>query len=132
MESFKAVMLLAAAGLLAGCVQETAGSGQSDYETLCAGCHGATGRGEGPAAASLDMAVPDLTQIAARNGGEFPLVDVMAQIDGYTREQSHAGMPAFWPLLEGETVMIKTDPGIFTPTPARLVALARYLESIQD
>lgn len=121
-----------AAFLLAGCVVAPEESGRQDYQALCAGCHGDDGRGDGPALATLDAQVPDLTLLATANGGIFPRVRVMSQIDGYTRDQTHGGMPAFWPLLEGDTVLVETEPGVMTPTPARLVALARYIESIQQ
>ena len=69
----------------------------------------------------------------ARNGGVFPLVDVMAKIDGYAKGEPHHGaMPSFWPLLEGRMVLVETGDDILTPTPEPLLALARYLESIQE
>ena len=123
---------IGAMAVLSGCVTAPVDTGRADYGALCAGCHGATGKGDGPATTTLEAPVPDLTGIAARNGGVFPAIEVMAQIDGYSREQNHGGMPAFWPLLEGDTVLIATGPDMMTPTPARLVALASYLESIQD
>jgi mono/diheme cytochrome c family protein len=129
----RAVAALLAAMTVSGCMERVAATGPADYRDFCAACHGAGGEGDGPAAVSLDAAPSDLTGIAAANGGEFPFIAVMAKIDGYAKgEESHSGMPAFWPLLEGETVLIETDPGVMTPTPARLVALARYIESLQD
>lgn len=118
--------------VMAGCIEAPPSQGRADYEALCAGCHGPAGKGNGPAVASLETPVPDLTGIAAANGGTFPLLEVMAQIDGYTRDEVHGGMPAFWPLLEGDTVLLDTGDGRATPTPERLVALARYLETLQD
>ena len=124
-----AVLLIA---LAAGCASPVE-TGSASYTDLCAGCHGATGMGDGPAAASLAVKPADLTQLAARNGGVFPKVDVMAKIDGYAKGQPHYGaMPAFWPLLEGDTVLVETDDGILTPTPEPLVALASYLETLQN
>lgn len=37
-------------------------SGKALYEDNCAECHGATGKGEGPAAATLGATPPDFTQ----------------------------------------------------------------------
>ncbi|WP_208353308.1 c-type cytochrome [Pseudaestuariivita rosea] len=116
---------------LAGC-QTNEQVGRSDYAALCAGCHGDTGRGDGPAAAGLPIAPPDLTTLSARNGGEFPMVEVMSTIDGYSRGDHYGAMPKFWPRLEGELVMVETEPGVMTPTPRRLVALAEYLRTIQQ
>ena len=133
MQALRMILALGAAALLSGCIEQTVSSGRADYMDFCAGCHGESGRGDGPAAVSLDAPPSDLTRISAQNGGAFPFVAVMAKIDGYAKgEEAHSGMPAFWPLLEGRTVMIETDPGVMTPTPERLVALARYIESIQE
>jgi len=42
-------------------------------------------------------------------------------------------MPEFGPALqEGRLVMVETGPGVTTPTPERLYALARYLETLQE
>ena len=117
---------------VAGCASEVE-TGRASYSDLCAGCHGAGGKGDGPNALGLSVKPADLTQIAARNGGVFPRVRTMATIDGYSKGGPHYGaMPAFWPLLEGRTVMVETGPGILTPTPEPLVALTAYLESIQE
>ncbi len=122
----------AAAAVLAACATEVE-TGRSNYDSLCAGCHGPTGKGDGPSAAGLNPPPADLSQIAARNGGVFPRVEVMAKLDGYARgEEQHGAMPAFWPLLEGRTVLVETDPGVMTPTPEPLVALAAYIETLQE
>ena len=56
-------------------------SGSELFERFCASCHGSAARGDGPVAASLNVAVPDLTTIAARYG-EFPAMLVRDVIDG--------------------------------------------------
>ncbi len=56
---------------------------------LCAVCHGAGGKGDGPAAAALNQAVPDLTMVAAHSGGVFPHEDVERAITGETRVVAH-------------------------------------------
>lgn len=118
---------------LAGCMPAEV-SGRADFRTYCAACHGAEGRGDGPVAADLAVRPADLTGIAARNGGLFPRVRVMSTIDGYTRSDQHgATMPEMGPLIEeGALVLVDTGDGVMTPTPARLVALADYLETIQE
>lgn len=121
-----------AALAVAACTNEVE-VGRASYADLCATCHGPGGKGDGPSAALLAVPPSDLTQIAAANGGVFPMVEVMAKIDGYARGEEHYGaMPAFWPLLEGRTVLVETEPGVLTPTPEPLVALAAYLERIQE
>jgi hypothetical protein len=74
---------------------------------------------------------PDLTMIAARNGGVFPRDQVMSTIDGLDRD-SHfsAAMPEFGAGDMGETVIVETD-GLGIPVPTQLLALTDYLESLQ-
>lgn len=118
---------------LAACVeQEPEPSGAALFREHCASCHGPDGRGGGAASAALDRAPPDLTQISRRNGGTFPRNRVMSIIDGYTRG-THSGrlMPEFGEMDLGPTVIIEDVPGVGTPVPVRLLALADYLESIQ-
>lgn len=59
-------------------IQRTpADSGASMYFTYCASCHGADGKGNGPAAAALKMGMPDLTLLSKNNNGDFPASVVM-------------------------------------------------------
>lgn len=118
--------------LLAGCVpQEETHSAKADFADYCAGCHGATGLGDGELVADLAKKPADLTLLAHRNKGAFPTTKVMAQIWGYTGKKGDGVMPDFAPLLEGSLVPYDGGDGIATPTPARLVALAEYLKFIQ-
>lgn len=130
------IPILAATGALALAACAVQGprpqAGRASYEEMCASCHGPNGRGDGPMAAQLKVKPADLTTIAARNGGKFPRVAVMSMIDGYKRAKGHGGlMPVFDPLLQGPTVMIDTGDGVETPTPARLVDLADYIQTLQ-
>lgn len=121
--------------LLAGCLpmSSTQPTGRDLYMANCAACHGRNANGDGPVIEGLDIAPPDLTGIAARNGGTFPMAQVMSTIDGYHRaEEFKSYMPEFGTMLEGPTVLFDSGDGRLTPTPAALVALATYLESIQD
>ncbi|MEM7489566.1 MAG: cytochrome c [Pseudomonadota bacterium] len=94
------------------------------FQQDCASCHGAdAGGAEGP----------DLTGLAARNGGTFPTTRVLAQIDGLGRHgDPDAVMPEFGAGDMGPTVVVEFEEGIGTPVPADLLALARYLETVQD
>jgi len=118
--------------LLAACLPLAQGadpSGRDLYADYCAACHGTSGKGDGIAQAGLNPKAPDLTGLAARNDGTFPLVAVMAKVYGTADGKSLSGgpMPVFGPLLEGPTVLVETDPGVMTPTPARLVAVAEHV-----
>jgi mono/diheme cytochrome c family protein len=122
-----------AAGALVACAPPPEKEGARLYDTYCTACHGATARGDGPVAGDLDRPVPDLTRIAARNGGAFPTGDVVATIDGYTRvREGNATMPEFGAELEaGRLVFYDLGDGRPVPTPSKLVALAEYLRTIQ-
>lgn len=47
-------------------------AGGRTFVRYCALCHGLDGTGQGPLAESLQKVPPDLTKLAARNGGTFP------------------------------------------------------------
>ena len=101
-----------------------------DYADNCATCHGDGGTGNGPAAAGLARKPADLTGIAARNGGTFPMARVMSTINGYFRPESGV-MPHFGDVLDSPMVLVDTGDGIETPAPERLVVLADYLKTLQ-
>jgi mono/diheme cytochrome c family protein len=130
---FQALVVMAGIAL-AACAPDGRVAGRALYDQHCVSCHGADGTGNGPAAEGLARRPADLTRIAERNGGSFPMVKVMSQIDGYTRRNDHSSaMPELGKALqEGPVVMIETADGVRTPTPANLVALAEYLRGIQQ
>ncbi|MEL6684381.1 MAG: cytochrome c [Pseudomonadota bacterium] len=116
---------------LTACVEEPL-DGRTAYLDNCASCHGTTGKGDGPAARGLAVAPPDLTTIAARNGGVFPTNQVMSTIDGLDRgAHFSAAMPEFGAGDLGETVIVESQ-GLGTPVPMKLLVLTEYLESIQQ
>ena len=84
-------------------------------------------------AASLDPAPPNLTQLSMRNDGVFPRNYVMSTIDGFARGAHFSdAMPVFGDGDMGDTVIVENVDGTGTPIPSRLLALADYLESIQE
>lgn len=127
-----AILTLSAAGLLAGCVEEPTPA-NTVFAENCAACHGADGRGDGPAATGLGVTVPDLTVLAANNDGEFPWERVMSTIDGYSRGAHQARvMPEFGATEDlGDMVVFEVGDGNGIPVPRQLLAMAQYLESIQ-
>src|SRR5271166_3223555 len=56
--------------------------GPALYTAYCTVCHGKDGKGGGPMAKSLKVAPADLTGIAMRNGGRFPMERVQRTISG--------------------------------------------------
>ena len=125
-------MLAVLAACLPAAGPEAPPDGAVLYADYCAACHGPTGKGDGPAALALTARPADLTQLAARSGGRFPQVAVMGKVYGYAGGKGGGGgaMPEFGPLLDGPTVLVETAPGIATPTPERLVALAEHVERL--
>jgi mono/diheme cytochrome c family protein len=101
--------------------------GDNLHRAYCASCHGVDGRGNGPMAPWMKVALPDLTRIADRNGGEFPLARVDRIISGEEALLSgHGtrGMPIRGPVFS--EVTRDQDLG-----KVRIDNLARYLRDMQ-
>ena len=64
-------------------------SGAQLYQRFCASCHGAHAEGNGPVAAFFKIMPPNLTQLARRNGGQFPAEGVRKSIDGRADIRPH-------------------------------------------
>ena len=80
----------------------------------------------------LGVVPPGLTQFTKRNNGTFPRDRVMSAIDGFDRKEHWENpMPTFGDEGLGPLVQIEKQ-GISTPVPSDLLALANYLENIQD
>jgi mono/diheme cytochrome c family protein len=104
--------------------------GEALFVRNCANCHGLYGEGDGPAAATLSITPPDLRQIAKRNNGHFPHETIVQVIDGRTLRDGHdlPGMP-MWGSLLAPADMTEEEAEAYVSE--RVIALARYLESIQ-
>lgn len=107
--------------------------GEMLYNRYCAACHGATGGGGGDMQNFLSIQMPNLRTMAARNDGEFPLLQTIHVIDGRTGVRAHGGPMPLW----GNVFSAETEPmiGIYgsaLETRGRVLALALYLESIQE
>jgi len=57
-------------------------NGADIYRAHCATCHGLAGKGDGPVAPALNATMPDLSTIAQRSGGGFPVERVRKIISG--------------------------------------------------
>jgi mono/diheme cytochrome c family protein len=62
--------------------------GRTLYLHSCAVCHGVTGKGDGPYQHFIPD-IPDLTVLAKRNGGVFPVAQVYEIIDGRREVKAH-------------------------------------------
>jgi mono/diheme cytochrome c family protein len=106
--------------------------GATLFAQNCAACHGLGARGDGPLAEDLPVPPADLTVLALANHGEFPTGEVIAQVHGYPGRFHSAPMPEFGPLLAGDMRPWRAPDGRVVPTPSALLALAAWLESVQQ
>jgi mono/diheme cytochrome c family protein len=103
-------------------------SGKGMYLEYCASCHGADGKGNGPAAPALKTPPTDLTQLAAKNGGAFPDAHIMQVIKGDSATAAHGNkdMPVwgamFLQMSGHDTAQVQQ----------RIRNLTKYLASIQQ
>lgn len=124
------------AGVVAGPVaaqQMNVQAGRDIYMTYCWQCHGPDATGTGPMAEMLAIETPDLTGLAARNGGVFPLEAVARQIDGRDAVLAHGGdMPIFGPFLDSDkSVALQLPSGQPMMTGLPLANVIIYLQSLQ-
>ncbi|WP_137701956.1 c-type cytochrome [Marimonas lutisalis] len=72
-------------------------TGREEYMNACAGCHGASGKGDGPLADLLKSPPTDLTRLKAEKGeGEFPFEYVLWMVDGRNMIRFHGGEMPVW------------------------------------
>ena len=69
--------------------------GKREYDSKCAVCHGADGKGTGPYAQELKSPLPDLTTMAKRNGGIFPVRKTFEIIEGAGKGHGTRDMPVW-------------------------------------
>lgn len=108
--------------------------GEVTFQYHCATCHGANAQGDGPMAPVLMVQPPDLTGLAARNDGVFPVARVTYRIDGRDPLVSHgSAMPVYGPLLDRErTAMVRAETGQTLMTAQPVVDLIAWLTSVQN
>ncbi len=126
------LVLLTISACTASMIDMPKATGAQLFDKHCTSCHGRTAEGDGPLASSVAIPPSNLTLISQRNGGTFPTADVMAQINGYAGRHQLGGMPEFEEVLQSPNVDWTAPSGEVIPTPQALIALATYLESIQQ
>lgn len=125
-------VLLALTVLAAPAVAQDLARGEAYFAKHCATCHGADATGGGPMAPVLTVQPKDLTQLAAENGGVFPLARIVARIDGRDPLVSHgSAMPVYGDFFEGMTRTLTAPDGVEVETSRPIADLVAYLEHVQ-
>jgi mono/diheme cytochrome c family protein len=122
-----ACLLLAAAASAEQYDATAARNGKITYVRFCVSCHGSEGRGDGPLAKDLAVGVPDLTTLAGRSGGTYPLARVRRIITHGELLRGHGSpdMPAWGDAFK------KTEGIAASNVDAAVENLAHYLWSLQ-
>ena len=105
-------------------------AGREYYLRYCASCHGFQGRGDGAVAPALSAKPADLTTMAQRRRGEFPVDELGAIIDGRKMLTAHGTreMPV-WGERFGRD--FEGDPARDQAIRGQILMLLVYLQSIQ-
>jgi mono/diheme cytochrome c family protein len=103
-------------------------SGKEMYTAYCASCHGADGKGNGPAASAMKVPPSDLTGIQKASGGKFPTDHVYEVINGRAATAAHgsADMPVWGPVFR------RLSGSHDAEVQQRLSNLTEYIKSIQQ
>ncbi|HET9823493.1 MAG TPA: c-type cytochrome [Burkholderiaceae bacterium] len=107
--------------------------GKREYDNNCAACHGKAGKGDGVYVDLLRKSAPDLTTMAKRNGGVFPMARAYDVIDGGGTGHGTRDMP-IW----GQEYSVQAA-NFYMDVPydqqayvrSRILALAEYLNRLQ-
>ncbi len=104
-------------------------TGRTLYLRYCAACHGRSGQGDGFVAPALGQQPTNLTQIAAANGGQFPLPAVVEAIDGTRTVRAHglSEMPVWGEVFRTD----HSSPEQQLAMHAKVVSIASYVRSLQ-
>lgn len=107
--------------------QTSAASGKEMYVAYCAACHGADGKGNGPAASSMKVPPADLTQLSKKHDGKFPANSLASTLKFGNGSGAHgsADMPVWGPLFQS------LDRFHDTAIQQRVSNLVSYIETLQ-
>ncbi len=131
---------------LAANAQKPFDLGKNEYESKCAICHGPAAKGDGPYLKFMNLlelkakGTGDLTLLAKRNGGVFPLKQVYEYIDGTAEVLAHGprDMPIWGrsyrrlgreEFRDADFEAAPFDPALYART--RILALTDYLNRMQ-
>ncbi len=100
------------------------------FKAYCASCHGADGKGNGPAVPALKGPVPDLTTLAQRHGGKYPGTYVESVLKfGTDTHAAHGSqdMPIWGPVFNA----LNPNQVMSSTTQLRIDNLAHYIGTLQ-
>jgi mono/diheme cytochrome c family protein len=108
--------------------QTSAASGKEMYVQYCAPCHGADGKGNGPAAPAMKVPPSDLTQLSKKHDGKYPASYVGGILKfggGPNASHGSADMPVWGPLFQS------LDKYHESAVQQRISNLVSYIETLQ-
>jgi mono/diheme cytochrome c family protein len=102
-------------------------SGKEMFADYCASCHGAEGKGNGPAAAALKTPPANLTVLSQKNGGNYPAMKIASILRGDADLSAHGSkeMPVWGPLFRS------VSGGHEGQVQQRINNLTNYVETLQ-
>lgn len=117
--------------------------GKTEFLSSCASCHGTDGKGKGPVSAELKGTPPDLTVLAKKNNGVFPVAAVYEIIDGRKSVSAHGtGEMPVWGFRYRAAVRMNVAPtsevnrilsrNVEFIVRSRILAVVDYLNRIQE
>jgi mono/diheme cytochrome c family protein len=113
--------------------QQKGDLGKREFDSNCANCHGRDGKGNGPYGEWLKRSAPDLTTMAKRNGGVFPVVRTYEVIEGAGPGHGGRDMPIWgtdYSIKAGEYYMeVPYDREAFVR--GRILSLIEYIDRLQ-
>jgi mono/diheme cytochrome c family protein len=134
--AFAALAMLLASGVaLAQGRQGKSDFGKREWDSNCAGCHGATGKGDGPYKPYLTKSPTDLTILSKANKGVFPYDHVYQVVDGRKGIEAHGSrdMPIwgadYLSKAAGDYMDVPYDAELYVRT--RILALVEYIYRLQ-
>jgi mono/diheme cytochrome c family protein len=104
--------------------------GEAMYRRYCGACHGPAGKGDGVASSTLRPPPTNLTEIAKKNGGTFPTMQIVHYVDGSEHVRAHGdpAMPVWGEVFREEAV---SDATRRIETRGKVMQIVAYIESIQ-
>ncbi|MBM4268228.1 MAG: cytochrome c [Deltaproteobacteria bacterium] len=100
------------------------------FTQYCGSCHGPDGTGNGVMSGFLKTKPADLTQIAKKNGGKFPMNETIQFIDGTKDVRAHGNpdMPVWGEVFKAQT---KDSPRQQAEIRGKILMIADYVSTIQ-